>query len=131
MRHHANTVPWAEAAWAKAAKALLATHTATQEAARRGHCGLAHWQGKGDSKFVLRVKKGSFSDSEIIVLLGQNGTGGTRIVLAGDWCRYTSNEPDNTAVMNEVVLSGKTTFIKMLAGALKADSEEQVPEMNV
>ena len=42
------------------------------------------WQGKGDSKFVLRVKKGSFSDSEIIVLLGQNGTGGTRIVLAGD-----------------------------------------------
>jgi translation initiation factor RLI1 len=34
-------------------------------------------QGKGDSKFVLRVKKGSFSDSEIVVLLGQNGTGGT------------------------------------------------------
>merc|ERR1712216_654372 len=39
-------------------------------------------------------------DSEIIVMLGQNGT-------------------------------GKTTFIKMLAGILKADGDDQVPEMNV
>jgi len=40
--------------------------------------------------FRLDVKPGSFSDSEIIVMLGQNGT-------------------------------GKTTFIRMLAGLLKAD----------
>jgi ATP-binding cassette subfamily E protein 1 len=50
--------------------------------------------------FKLTVQKGEFTDSEIIVMLGQNGT-------------------------------GKTTFIKMLAGHLKADSLEQVPELNV
>jgi ATP-binding cassette subfamily E protein 1 len=50
--------------------------------------------------FKLTVQKGEFTDSEIIVMLGQNGT-------------------------------GKTTFIKMLAGHLKADSQEQVPELNV
>jgi len=50
--------------------------------------------------FKLTVQKGEFTDSEIIVMLGQNGT-------------------------------GKTTFIKMLAGHIKADSEEQVPELNV
>jgi len=43
-----------------------------------------------NSKFVLHVKKGSFTDSEIVVLLGENGT-------------------------------GKTTFIRMLAGLLKSD----------
>eukprot|EP00026_Physarum_polycephalum_P004940 Phypoly_transcript_04966.p1 GENE.Phypoly_transcript_04966~~Phypoly_transcript_04966.p1 ORF type:complete len:610 (+),score=120.49 Phypoly_transcript_04966:125-1954(+) len=50
--------------------------------------------------FKLTVEKGEFTDSEIIVMLGQNGT-------------------------------GKTTFIKMLAGHIKADSDEQVPELNV
>jgi len=50
--------------------------------------------------FKLKVVKGEFTDSEIIVMLGQNGT-------------------------------GKTTFIKMLAGSVKADSNEQVPELNV
>jgi len=50
--------------------------------------------------FKLTVHKGEFTDSEIVVMLGQNGT-------------------------------GKTTFIKMLAGHLKADSQEQVPELNV
>lgn len=54
----------------------------------------------GDSSFILHVRAGTFSDSEIIVMLGQNGT-------------------------------GKTTFIKMLAGILKADAEQQVPELNV
>jgi len=50
--------------------------------------------------FKLTVKEGQFTDSEIIVMLGQNGT-------------------------------GKTTFIKMLAGSIQADSKEQVPELNV
>eukprot|EP00871_Galdieria_phlegrea_P000179 jgi/Galph1/1161/GphlegSOOS_G5737.1 len=50
--------------------------------------------------FVLHVKAGSFTDSEIVVMLGENGT-------------------------------GKTTFIRMLAGLLKPDSEESVPELHV
>ncbi|CBK22812.2 uncharacterized protein [Blastocystis hominis] len=49
-------------------------------------------QGKGH-KFVLHVEKGNFSESEIIVMLGENGT-------------------------------GKTTFIRMLAGLMKSDEEE-------
>eukprot|EP00294_Goniomonas_avonlea_P016058 CAMPEP_0114563472 /NCGR_PEP_ID=MMETSP0114-20121206/13128_1 /TAXON_ID=31324 /ORGANISM="Goniomonas sp, Strain m" /LENGTH=608 /DNA_ID=CAMNT_0001749321 /DNA_START=27 /DNA_END=1853 /DNA_ORIENTATION=+ len=55
---------------------------------------------KTGSTFKLAVKSGSFNDSEIVVMLGENGT-------------------------------GKTTFIKLLAGLLKADGEEQVPEMCV
>jgi ATP-binding cassette subfamily E protein 1 len=50
--------------------------------------------------FSLTIDSGSFTDSEIIVMLGQNGT-------------------------------GKTTFIKMLAGLLPADGDEQVPELSV
>lgn len=54
-------------------------------------------------KFKLDICAGSFSDSEIIVMLGQNGT-------------------------------GKTTFIRMLAGLLKPDEiigDEDVPELHV
>ncbi|KAI9011110.1 P-loop containing nucleoside triphosphate hydrolase protein, partial [Gaertneriomyces semiglobifer] len=50
--------------------------------------------------FHLDIHEGSFTDSEILVMLGQNGT-------------------------------GKTTFIRMLAGLLKADSDAQVPELKV
>ncbi|KAL1917097.1 uncharacterized protein VTP21DRAFT_5295 [Calcarisporiella thermophila] len=50
--------------------------------------------------FKLSIDGGNFTDSEIIVMLGQNGT-------------------------------GKTTFIRLLAGKLKADGNEQVPELNV
>jgi len=51
--------------------------------------------------FSLSVKAGNFTDSEIIVLLGQNGT-------------------------------GKTTFIRMLAGIIPADdAETTVPELHV
>eukprot|EP00179_Madagascaria_erythrocladioides_P000090 CAMPEP_0198314122 /NCGR_PEP_ID=MMETSP1450-20131203/4895_1 /TAXON_ID=753684 ORGANISM="Madagascaria erythrocladiodes, Strain CCMP3234" /NCGR_SAMPLE_ID=MMETSP1450 /ASSEMBLY_ACC=CAM_ASM_001115 /LENGTH=605 /DNA_ID=CAMNT_0044017159 /DNA_START=47 /DNA_END=1867 /DNA_ORIENTATION=+ len=50
--------------------------------------------------FKLHVEEGGFTDSEIVVMLGENGT-------------------------------GKTTFIRMLAGLQAADSEEQVPELNV
>ena len=53
-----------------------------------------------DSKFVLRLQKGSFNDSEIVVLLGENGT-------------------------------GKTTFIRLLAGLIQADDGARVPEMRV
>lgn len=50
--------------------------------------------------FKLTVHGGEFTDAEIIVMLGQNGT-------------------------------GKTTFIRLLAGLMKADGDEQVPELNV
>ncbi|XP_002153953.1 ATP-binding cassette sub-family E member 1 isoform X1 [Hydra vulgaris] len=50
--------------------------------------------------FQLKVHEGQFTDSEIIVMLGENGT-------------------------------GKTTFIRMMAGLLPPDNEETVPQLNV
>ena len=50
---------------------------------------------RGKDKFVLHVDKGEFTDSEIIVLLGENGT-------------------------------GKTTFVRMLAGLQKSDEQEKL-----
>ncbi|XP_022656273.1 ATP-binding cassette sub-family E member 1-like [Varroa jacobsoni] len=50
--------------------------------------------------FELKVQGGSFTDSEIIVMLGENGT-------------------------------GKTTLIRMLAGRLKPDGDEDVPTLNI
>merc|ERR1719282_1585392 len=51
-------------------------------------------------KFQLTVDKGSFTDSEIIVMLGENGT-------------------------------GKTTFIKMMAGKLAPDDGVQPPPLAI
>ncbi|KAI1077095.1 P-loop containing nucleoside triphosphate hydrolase protein [Whalleya microplaca] len=50
--------------------------------------------------FKLRIDSGEFTDSEILVMMGENGT-------------------------------GKTTFCRLLAGALKPDSAKQVPEMRI
>ena len=50
---------------------------------------------KTQGSFTLNVEAGEFNDSEIIVMLGENGT-------------------------------GKTTFIRMLAGMLKPDNELEV-----
>lgn len=50
--------------------------------------------------FVLRVQSGDFTNSEILVMMGENGT-------------------------------GKTTFCRMLAGALPLDGNETIPRLNV
>ncbi|MCL7045176.1 hypothetical protein MKW94_009319 [Papaver nudicaule] len=59
---------------------------------------------KTQGNFKLRIMEGEFTDSQIVVMLGENGT-------------------------------GKTTFIRMLAGLLKPDevetSDAEIPEFNV
>ncbi|KAL2918077.1 Fe-S cluster-binding ribosome biosynthesis protein [Polyrhizophydium stewartii] len=55
---------------------------------------------KTQGDFRLDVDAGEFTDSEILVMLGQNGT-------------------------------GKTTFIRMLAGITQADGDDQVPSLNI
>lgn len=55
---------------------------------------------KTQGDFKLSIEAGDFNDSEIIVMMGENGT-------------------------------GKTTFCRMLAGALEPDQGCKVPQMNV
>ncbi|XP_062871550.1 ATP-binding cassette sub-family E member 1 [Trichomycterus rosablanca] len=55
---------------------------------------------KSMGDFFLRITEGEFTDSEIMVMLGENGT-------------------------------GKTTFIRLLAGGLKPDGGGDVPILNV
>lgn len=50
--------------------------------------------------FNLTIDAGEFTDSEILVMMGENGT-------------------------------GKTTFCKMLAGALQPDGNKRIPPMNI
>ncbi|XP_069028267.1 ATP-binding cassette sub-family E member 1 [Embiotoca jacksoni] len=74
--------------------------TANEEEVKR----LRHYQypdmAKTMGEFTLEIVGGEFTDSEIMVMLGENGT-------------------------------GKTTFIRMLAGGLKADGVGEVPILNV
>ncbi|SCV04273.1 LAMI_0H14796g1_1 [Lachancea mirantina] len=66
--------------------------------ATRGYAYPSMRRTQGD--FRLSVEEGEFSDSEILVMMGENGT-------------------------------GKTTLIKLLAGAIAADDGQKVPKLNV
>ncbi|CAI7573122.1 unnamed protein product [Penicillium pancosmium] len=55
---------------------------------------------KTQGNFHLSIEPGNFTDSEILVMMGENGT-------------------------------GKTTFCKMLAGAIQPDGTAKVPKMNI
>lgn len=55
---------------------------------------------KTQGDFHLKVEKGDFTNSEILVMFGENGT-------------------------------GKTTFCKILAGALETDAKVNLPKMNI
>ncbi|KAK5579711.1 hypothetical protein RB653_009397 [Dictyostelium firmibasis] len=77
------------------------SETAENEEEVKKHCNYKYpSMTKTMGTFKLEIKAGEFTDSEIIVMLGQNGT-------------------------------GKTTFIKMLAGHMPSDTDAQVPELNV
>jgi ATP-binding cassette, sub-family E, member 1 len=81
------------------AGAVLAdTPAAAASAAAAADGGDSNMTANGTARqFVLHVEEGSFTDSEIIVMLGENGT-------------------------------GKTTFIRMMAGLLKSDEAAAAEE---
>ncbi|XP_017476720.1 PREDICTED: ATP-binding cassette sub-family E member 1 [Rhagoletis zephyria] len=76
------------------------SESATEEEIKRMNHYVYPSMKKTLGKFELTVEQGHFSDSEIIVLLGENGT-------------------------------GKTTFIRMLAGNLQPDEEVDLPVLNI
>ena len=55
---------------------------------------------KTQGDFQLNVESGEFTDSEIIVMMGENGT-------------------------------GKTTFCRLLAGAITPDNGKKIPNLNI
>jgi len=76
------------------------SENATEEVKRQCRYDYPHMK-KTMGSFKLEVQEGQFSDSQIVVLLGENGT-------------------------------GKTTFIRMLAGKLAPDEESgEIPSLNI
>ncbi|CAG2101073.1 unnamed protein product [Medioppia subpectinata] len=95
-------VPTENLRFRETALVFKVSETATEEEVKRmcqyAYPAMVKHLGKS---FELSVQPGTFTDSEIIVMLGENGT-------------------------------GKTTFIRMLAGNLKPDEgESDVPTLNI
>ncbi|XP_005183309.1 protein Pixie [Musca domestica] len=76
------------------------SESATEEEVKRMNHYVYPAMKKTLGNFSLTVQEGHFSDSEILVLLGENGT-------------------------------GKTTFIRMLAGNLQPDTNVDLPVLNI
>merc|ERR1719367_2368051 len=77
------------------------SENATEEEVKRQHRQVYPHMSKTMGNFHLEVETGHFSDSEILVMLGENGT-------------------------------GKTTFIRMMAGKLEPDSGSgDIPSLNI
>lgn len=77
------------------------SENATEEEIKRMHRCDYPYMTKTMGNFHLEVEKGWFSDSEILVMLGENGT-------------------------------GKTTFIRMMAGKLEPDQGSgEIPSLNI
>jgi len=95
-------IPTENMRFRKDALTFKLSETADAEEEVKKHCNYKYPNmTKTLDTFKLEIKAGEFTDSEIIVMLGQNGT-------------------------------GKTTFIKMLAGQMPSDNpDESVPELNV
>ncbi|KAF2078009.1 hypothetical protein CYY_000647 [Polysphondylium violaceum] len=95
-------IPTENMRFRKEALTFKLSETAEVEEEVKKHCNYKYPNmTKTLDTFKLEIKAGEFTDSEIIVMLGQNGT-------------------------------GKTTFIKMLAGQMPSDNPDaQVPELNV
>ncbi|KYQ93431.1 RNaseL inhibitor-like protein [Tieghemostelium lacteum] len=94
-------IPTENMRFRKEALTFKFSETAEEEEEVEKHCNYKYpAMTKTLGTFKLEVRAGEFTDSEIIVMLGQNGT-------------------------------GKTTFIKMLAGDPSDNPEQSVPELNV
>ncbi|KAL4640426.1 ATP-binding cassette sub-family E member 1 [Arapaima gigas] len=93
-------VPTENLRFREASLVFKVAETATEEEVKK----LCRYQypnmKKSMGDFTLEIVEGEFTDSEIMVMLGENGT-------------------------------GKTTFIRMLAGRLKPDEGGEVPILNV
>ncbi|CAF0853408.1 unnamed protein product [Didymodactylos carnosus] len=68
--------------------------------------------------FELSVDAGSFTESEIVVLLGENGTGMSLLLIFNSGTFFSFSV-------------GKTTLIRMLAGNLECDGEIEIPKLNI
>ncbi len=93
-------VPTENLRFRETALAFAVSEQATEDEIKRRKSYEYPPMGKRLGDFVVQISSGQFTDSEIIVMLGENGT-------------------------------GKTTFMRMLAGRMEPDGENKCPVLNV